>query len=143
MLEISRPVKEEDFRKTEFANAKVEDYEFRDDGAIVRKDRWQTAISNIRHMVGISNREYEISDVVDAVEKLSKGEAVWVSLEHYTIEESEALNCKFDIKLTDNSILRNCYVHFYKTNEPYWVWNNNGGKFQMHEVAFFREMSND
>ncbi|MNJ24237.1 hypothetical protein D3C77_186460 [compost metagenome] len=41
---MNREVAELDFRRPEFRNARVEDYEFRDDGTIVRKDRWVTGI---------------------------------------------------------------------------------------------------
>ena len=36
---MTRTVTEEDFRMPEFRGAKVEDYKFRKDGKIVRKDR--------------------------------------------------------------------------------------------------------
>ena len=41
---MTRMVTEEDFRMPEFRGAKVEDYEFRKDGKIVRKDRWERGI---------------------------------------------------------------------------------------------------
>lgn len=64
-----REVTERDFRAPEFRDAKVEDYEFRGDGALVRKDRWEMAVHRIRELVGQgSRREFEISEVVAAAE---------------------------------------------------------------------------
>ena len=67
-----REVTEQDFRAPEYQNAKVEDYEFRGDGKLVSKDRWEQGIQRIREIVGISAREFEIPDVVDAVRTMSK-----------------------------------------------------------------------
>jgi hypothetical protein len=68
---MSRPVTERDFRKPEFRDADPNDYEFRQDGAVVRKDRWETAIHQIRCIVGPKGREFEISDVVAAVDEVA------------------------------------------------------------------------
>ncbi|MEG0969210.1 MAG: hypothetical protein RSG92_27990, partial [Pseudomonas sp.] len=66
---MKREVTELDFRRPEFRNAKIEDYEFRDDGAIVRKDRWESGIQQIKSAVGIRSG-FEVDEVVDAVLKL-------------------------------------------------------------------------
>lgn len=73
----SRQVTELDFRQPQYRHAKVEDYEFRADGALVRKDRWECAIGTIRHLVGVDGREFEIEQVVDAVRELSGLEEGW------------------------------------------------------------------
>lgn len=65
-----RAVTERDFRMPEFRDAKVEDYEFRSDGKVVRKDRWEYAVHSIRNIVGPAGREFEIADVVEAVRVL-------------------------------------------------------------------------
>lgn len=52
-----REVTEKDFRKPEFRDAKVEDYEFRDDGKLVRKDRFQTTVFKIASILHI--RDFE------------------------------------------------------------------------------------
>jgi hypothetical protein len=65
---MSREVMESDFRKPEFVGKDPKDYEFRDDGAIVRKDRWMTGMCNIASILGFS--EFEIADVVEAVRLL-------------------------------------------------------------------------
>ena len=67
---MSRQVTERDFRMPEFRDAKVEDYEIRADGKVVRKDRWETGIRQIKGIVGSSRGEFEIDEVVDAVRKL-------------------------------------------------------------------------
>lgn len=65
-----REVAERDIRLPEFRDAKLEDLEFRDDGKVVRKDRWETGIHSIRRALGDRRREFEIDDVVQAVEGL-------------------------------------------------------------------------
>jgi len=67
---MAREVTERDLRRPEFYDAKLEDYEFREDGAIVRKDRWLTAIHKIRSILGDRRREFEIDDVIRAVDAL-------------------------------------------------------------------------
>jgi hypothetical protein len=74
---MSREVTERDFRKDEFKDANVEDYEIRDDGAVVRKDRWEQGIRKIAEILSINYEdidfvrgEFEIRDVILAVDKL-------------------------------------------------------------------------
>lgn len=76
-----REVKEEDFRKKDFRDAKVEDYEFRGDGEVVRKDRWETGIRNIKNILDDGHGEFEIDDIIESVKilkdyKMSKKEAI-------------------------------------------------------------------
>lgn len=65
-----REVTERDFRMPEFRDADPADYEFREDGKIVRKDRWETGIHRIRDELGDQRREFEIDEIVDAVRTL-------------------------------------------------------------------------
>lgn len=65
-----RQVTEQDFRMPEFVGKNPEDYEFRDDGKVVRKDRWETGIRKIRSILGDGRREFEVDDIVRAVEAL-------------------------------------------------------------------------
>lgn len=67
-----RTVTERDLRMREFKDAKIEDLEFRADGEIVRKDRWETGIHRIRNLLSDSRGEFEIDDVVEAVSALIK-----------------------------------------------------------------------
>jgi hypothetical protein len=67
---IDRAVRECDFRRPEFRDADPKDYEFRDDGKIVRKDRWEMGIRKIVSRLGMSRGDFEIDDVADAVSAL-------------------------------------------------------------------------
>lgn len=63
---MKRPVTELDFRAPEFRDAKVEDYEFRDDGKVVRKDRWETSFRSIAYALGFNGRNgFELPQVVE------------------------------------------------------------------------------
>ena len=67
----SRTVTEADFRAPQFIGAKVEDYELRDDGAVVRKDRWEQALRNISLALDQPTRGgFEVVDVVEAVNEI-------------------------------------------------------------------------
>lgn len=66
----NREVTERDFRMPEFRDADPKDYEFRADGKVVRKDRWETGIHRIRAALGDQRREFEIDDIVLAVRAL-------------------------------------------------------------------------
>jgi hypothetical protein len=68
-----REVTEADFRMAQYRDAKPEDYEFRDDGVLVRKDRWETTVRFIASKFGADAREgfecealaYWVADFVD------------------------------------------------------------------------------
>lgn len=62
-------VTEGDFRRPQFRDAKVEDYEFRDDGKIVRKDRWEMGFRRIAGRTGFT-RDFEIDEVIDRVTQM-------------------------------------------------------------------------
>lgn len=65
-----REVTERDIRLPEFRDAELKDLEFRTDGKVVRKDRWETGIHQIRWALGDTRRDFEIDDIVRAVEAL-------------------------------------------------------------------------
>lgn len=65
-----RQVTEEDFRMPEFRGKDPKDYEFRQDGKVVRKDRWENGIHSIRYALGDNRREFEVGDIVSAVHAL-------------------------------------------------------------------------
>jgi hypothetical protein len=65
-----REVTERDLRMPEFRDAKLEELEFRSDGKIVRKDRWETGIRRIRSALGDHRNEFEIEDIVQAVKAI-------------------------------------------------------------------------
>ncbi len=66
-----REVVEADFRMPEYRDAKVEDFERRADGKLVRKDRWQTGMHHVASILSMNGRGgFEIDEVVAAVKKL-------------------------------------------------------------------------
>ena len=65
-----KKVTEADFRMPEYRDALVEDYEFRADGKLVRKDRWEKGIYNIAYAIGLSHGTVEIQEVVDKCVKI-------------------------------------------------------------------------
>jgi hypothetical protein len=67
---MTRAVTERDFRMPEFKDAKAEDYEFRADGKLVRKDRWEKSMHKIVSVLGMNNRSFECCDVIFAIERL-------------------------------------------------------------------------
>lgn len=79
-----RDVTEFDLRAEEFRrrDIKPEDYEFRSDGKIVRKDRWINAIHRIQGIVGPAGHEFEIEDVVAAVMRAEKARITLEGLRH-------------------------------------------------------------
>lgn len=65
-----RAVTEEDFRLPEFRGKDPKDYEFRPDGKVVRKDRWENAIHSCRYALGDRRGEFEVDEIVCAVRAL-------------------------------------------------------------------------
>lgn len=112
-----REVTEKDFRMPEFRDAKVEDYEFRHDEKLVRKDRWETAIGTIRHLVGVDRRAFEIPDVVEAVRALVGDQQGWV--QSADPEDLPDADTAVDLRLLDGSVLRNAR---YDRQRNDWLW---------------------
>ncbi|WP_375184050.1 hypothetical protein [Aquabacterium sp.] len=68
---MSREVTEKDLRMPEYRCVEPHELEFRDDGKIVRKDRWEMGMHQIASLVGFSVRGgYEIPDVIAKVAEL-------------------------------------------------------------------------
>lgn len=66
----TRPATEDDFRAAEFRGAKVEDYEVRPDGKVVRKDRFEKAVYSVAYELGFSPRDgFEVPEVVELAKK--------------------------------------------------------------------------
>lgn len=68
---MGRDVTEQDVRLPEFRDAKLADLEFRDDGKIVRKDRWERGIRTIASDLGLNARSLEIDDVINTARTLA------------------------------------------------------------------------
>lgn len=70
-MSTNRQVTEADFRMPQFRDAKPEDYEFRADGYLVRKDRWEKACRDIAALMGYSSRGgFELDCLVYSVDVL-------------------------------------------------------------------------
>lgn len=67
---MSRQATMQDFIIPEFRGRDPQDYEVREDGKVARKDRWENGIRRIRSALGDQRREFEVEDVVSAVEAL-------------------------------------------------------------------------
>ena len=108
---MTREVTERDFRAEQFKDAKVEDYEFRADGALVRKDRWERGMFAVARAAGFNTREgFEIGDVVKAVEKAMDG---WWATDCDDYKPTD--NKPIDLKFSDGSTLFSC-EHFAGTS---------------------------
>ncbi|WP_201025122.1 hypothetical protein [Pseudomonas aeruginosa] len=95
-----REVTELDFRRPEFRDAKVEDYEFRQDGALVRKDRWERGVRAIVAALGWSRRDFEVEDVVSEVTRYVGG---WMDADPEDF--TDMLLQPVDIKMPCGSVL--------------------------------------
>lgn len=71
-MTAGRRVRERDVRLPEFRDSKLADLEFRADGTVARKDRWERGIREIAGIVGLNPREtFEVGDVVAAVKAIA------------------------------------------------------------------------
>ena len=61
---------ERDLRAADYRDGKPDEYEFRSDGKIVRKDRFQSGMRDIAAIVFGCGYDYEIADVVKAIHRL-------------------------------------------------------------------------
>lgn len=64
------PVTERDLRAPEFRQGEPNEYEFREDGTIARKDRWEQGIRQLAAMFFTNRESWEVNDVVSKVLKL-------------------------------------------------------------------------
>lgn len=134
----NRQVTEQDFRMPEYRDANVDDYEFRADGKLVRKDRWEKAVTSIRFLVGIDGREFEVPDVVEAVRKLATANEGWVSTEQDPDDPSDygpENDALVEVRLKDGSVLRNVR---YAREKRSWAWAGTG--YLTHVVAWRRQV---
>ena len=68
-----RQATDSDFIIPEFRGKKAEDYEVRDDGVCVRKDRWENGIHSIRFAIDDNAQgEFEILEIVKSVRDIVK-----------------------------------------------------------------------
>jgi hypothetical protein len=76
---MPREVTENDLRMPEFRNIKdLSVLEMRDDGKIVRKDRWEVTVRNIVSLLGWHGRDFECGEVRNEVaRRLSAPRTNW------------------------------------------------------------------
>jgi hypothetical protein len=117
-IAMPREVTELDFRKPEFRNAKVEDYEFRADGTIVRKDRWETGMHLVASVVGSTRGGFEIDKVIEQVRQLVGN---WCPPDP---DEDPGLE-RIDIRLSCGSVLAGCE----RTGNFTYSWSFRGIEF--------------
>lgn len=117
-------VTELDFRMPEYRHAKPEDYEFRADGALVRKDRWETGIHKIASLMGLDKRGgFEIKEVIEAVQEMcsaNEKQLDWTSVCDGVYPRNQELT---EIELKNGSIL--CGAKFFSElsgRENVWLW---------------------
>lgn len=104
---MQRKVTEQDLRMPEFRDAKVEDLEFRDDGKIVRKDRWERGMFSIAYAMGFNSREgFEITDVVAAIKGMVDDSDSWCSAIHTDLEDWPPCETPLELRLKNGSVLR-------------------------------------
>lgn len=103
-----RKVTEIDLRMEEFRfhNLDLDDYEFRGDGKIVRKDRWENGIRSIVGALGMPASEFEISDVVTKVREVVGVHRSFSDISEFSFtEENIDDDCSYDLELIDGSVL--------------------------------------
>ena len=88
----NKKVTEADFRMPEFRSADPEDYEFRSDGALVRKDRWERGMRSIAYEVtGNSRKGFEISEIVQVISWLLSKQSISAPDDGGDAEESNCI----------------------------------------------------
>lgn len=126
-----RTVTEADFRQPEYRDARVEDYEFRDDGKLVRKDRWMRAIMALRHLLLPGQRDFEIDDILARVKQYHALHTGWLpnpldrqlpaAQVFFDDEEGDRVALRavwpVELLLSNGSLLRGAYW----TNQG-WYW---------------------
>ena len=133
---MSRAVTEQDFRMPEFRDAKPEDYEFRDDGKLVRKDRWERGIQSIRELVGLNARSFEIPEVVEKVRELVAHHADWIELAECAPEDFPDSSRRVEVRLPCGSLLAGAT---YCAESKVWAWKTL--VLGSEDVAAWREAS--
>lgn len=67
---MNKEVTERGLRDPRFREGDPSDYEFREDGSIARKDRWEEGFRNIASIMGMSREPWEVDDIVKMVREL-------------------------------------------------------------------------
>ncbi|SFD84376.1 hypothetical protein [Massilia yuzhufengensis] len=90
-----REVTEQDLRAPQYREGKPDEYEIRDDGKIVRKDRFVRGMQDIAAILFGARHQYEIAEVVAAVHRMQGVRAKDLIEQARDVFESEpkALEC--------------------------------------------------
>lgn len=90
-----REVTEQDLRAPQYREGEPDEYEFRNDGKIVRKDRFVRGMQDIAAILFGARHQYEIAEVVAAVHRLQGVRATDLIEQAREVFESEpkALEC--------------------------------------------------
>lgn len=67
---MTKEVTERDLRDPRFQHGEPSDYEFREDGSIALKNRWETGLRNIASIMGMAREPWEVDDIVNMVREL-------------------------------------------------------------------------
>ncbi|SEG15409.1 hypothetical protein [Marinobacterium lutimaris] len=132
-MSSKRKVTERDLRMPEFRDADLEDLEFRDDGQLVRKDRWERGIRRIAGVFGI-NHSFEIDEVVNSVRLLVDQVSHWESVEDTDWEDIPTGLKAVDIMAFDGSVLMGAT---YLPDSDVWRWCDMP-VFNRSEVEYWR-----
>lgn len=132
---MRQEVTERDLRIPEFRDAKLEELEFRSDGKIVRKDRWERGIFRIANMVGCNGRDgFEIDEVVEKVRVLVTVHTNWALVAETEIEDIPIGKGAVDIQLFCGSVLK---IATFNPDSERWVWGQ-GSSFKNSQVKSWR-----
>lgn len=110
--DYGREVTEMDLRLPEFRTTRPDELEFRRDGRLVRKDRWESAVHRIRSIVGQTGGEFEIDEVVDGVRCLAEGQTGWSRMAETEESDLPADGQEVELQLLDGSVLNHVTVKY-------------------------------
>lgn len=140
----SRPVTEDDLRLPEFRGVKLEQLEIREDGKVVRKDRFETSMHIIAGMTTGTRGGWECEAVVEAVRKLIGPGWNHFSVGDFQRDEYPPEGAVVEVELEDGSVLRNVTYQTVSPamggSVPTWRW---GGDHTPVEVIAWREQALD
>jgi hypothetical protein len=118
---MSRAVTEDDLRFPEFRGVKLEQLEIREDGKVVRKDRFETAMNIIAGLTTGTRGGWECDAVVEMVRGMCEH---WNTLpqEDFDVDYYPKIGTVVEVKLEDDSVLRNVTLKALRPGVEQWEW---------------------